>query len=120
LAVFTIVIMRTTYSRLERSTGGFRYVKTAETPFFHAGVLDLPPKAAKPPKNSRDSHVCFVVMSGKPTRSQRLCLERLMYVWPRLAAPDGENVVADKETRPSEIPSDCFPTDNRVDASPDI
>jgi centromere protein C len=48
-----------------RSSGGFRYVKTAETPFFHAGVLDVPPKASKPPKNSRESHVCFVVMSGK-------------------------------------------------------
>ncbi|KUI67435.1 Centromere protein 3 [Cytospora mali] len=43
----------------------FRFAKTLSTPFFGAGVVDLPPHSEKKPKNARKMHMSFFVFSGR-------------------------------------------------------
>jgi centromere protein C len=43
----------------------FKFAKTLSTPFFGAGVVDLPPHSEKKPKNSRKMHMAFFVFSGR-------------------------------------------------------
>ncbi|KKY39765.1 putative cupin domain-containing protein [Diaporthe ampelina] len=43
----------------------FKFAKTLSTPFFGAGVVDLPPHSEKKPKNARKMHMAFFVFSGR-------------------------------------------------------
>lgn len=43
----------------------FKFAKTLSMPFFGSGVVDLPPKSEKKPKNSRKMHMSFFVFSGR-------------------------------------------------------
>lgn len=43
----------------------FKFAKTLSTPFFGAGVVDLPPRSEKKPKNARKMHMAFFVFSGR-------------------------------------------------------
>ncbi|KAB5585485.1 cupin domain-containing protein [Coniochaeta sp. 2T2.1] len=43
----------------------FRFAKTLNTPFFGAGVVDLPPGAEKRPKNARKMYMSFFVFAGR-------------------------------------------------------
>ena len=43
----------------------FRYAKTVALPFFHSGMVDLPPGGEKRVKNSRRNHMVFWVFSGR-------------------------------------------------------
>ncbi|KAI3399156.1 hypothetical protein diail_7525 [Diaporthe ilicicola] len=45
----------------------FKFAKTLSTPFFGAGVVDLPPHSEKKPKNARKMHMAFFVFSGRVT-----------------------------------------------------
>lgn len=43
----------------------FRFAKTLTHPFFGSGMVDLPPGAAKKPKNSRKMQMVFFVHTGR-------------------------------------------------------
>lgn len=43
----------------------FKFGKTLTLPFFHSGIVDLPPGGEKRPKNSRKNHMIFWVFSGR-------------------------------------------------------
>ena len=43
----------------------FQYAKTITLPFFHSGVVDIPPGGEKRQKNSRKNHMVFWVFSGR-------------------------------------------------------
>lgn len=43
----------------------FTYAKTLTLPFFHSGMVDLPPGGVKRMKNSRKNHMVFWVFSGR-------------------------------------------------------
>lgn len=43
----------------------FQYAKTITLPFFHSGMVDLPPGGEKKTKNSRRNHMVFWVFSGR-------------------------------------------------------
>jgi centromere protein C len=43
----------------------FRFAKTLTHPFFGSGMVDLPPGAAKKPKNSRKMQMVFFVYTGR-------------------------------------------------------
>ena len=43
----------------------FRYAKVLSTPFFGAGIVELPPGAIKKTKNSAKMHMCFYVVKGR-------------------------------------------------------
>lgn len=45
----------------------FQYAKTITLPFFHSGVVDIPPGGEKRQKNSRKNHMVFWVFSGRVT-----------------------------------------------------
>ncbi|TPX09963.1 uncharacterized protein E0L32_008810 [Thyridium curvatum] len=45
--------------------GDFRFAKTLSTPYFGAGVVDMPPGSLKRPKNSRKMHMTFFVFTGR-------------------------------------------------------
>lgn len=49
----------------EIRNASFRFAKTLSTPFFGAGVVDLPPRSEKKPKNARKMHMSFFVFSGR-------------------------------------------------------
>lgn len=49
----------------EIKNASFRFAKTHSTPFFGAGVVDLPPHTEKKPKNSRKMEMSFFVFSGR-------------------------------------------------------
>jgi centromere protein C len=49
----------------EVKNSSFQYGKTVTLPFFHSGVVDLPPKGEKKMKNSRRNHMVFWVFSGR-------------------------------------------------------
>ncbi|ROV97692.1 hypothetical protein VMCG_07380 [Cytospora schulzeri] len=49
----------------EIRNASFRFAKTLSTPFFGAGVVDLPPHSEKKPKNARKMHMSFFVFSGR-------------------------------------------------------
>lgn len=57
----------------------FRYAKLLSSAFFGAGIVDLPPRGIKRPKNSRKMHMAFFVAKGRVT----------VQVGP--VGPDGEN-----------------------------
>jgi len=43
----------------------FKFGKTLTMPFFHSGIVDLPPGGEKRVKNSRKNHMIFWVFSGR-------------------------------------------------------
>jgi len=43
----------------------FKFAKTLALPFFHTGVVDLPPGGEKRMKNSRKNHMVFWVFYGR-------------------------------------------------------
>lgn len=43
----------------------FKFAKTLTLPFFHAGVVDLPPGGEKRMKNARKNHMVFWVFYGR-------------------------------------------------------
>ena len=43
----------------------FMYAKTITLPFFHSGMVDIPPGGEKKTKNSRKNHMVFWVFSGR-------------------------------------------------------
>lgn len=43
----------------------FKFAKVLSTPFFGAGVVDLPPHSEKKPKNARKMQMTFFVFSGR-------------------------------------------------------
>ena len=43
----------------------FHYAKLVALPFFHSGMLDIPPGGQKRYKNSRRNHMAFWVFSGR-------------------------------------------------------
>ncbi|KIW13621.1 hypothetical protein PV08_08812 [Exophiala spinifera] len=47
----------------------FRYAKLLSTNFFGSGLVDLPPRGIKRPKNSRKMHMSFYVIKGRVTVS---------------------------------------------------
>ena len=49
----------------EIRNASFKFAKTLSTPFFGAGVVDLPPHSEKKPKNARKMHMSFFVFSGR-------------------------------------------------------
>lgn len=49
----------------EIRNASFKFAKTLSTPFFGAGVVDLPPHSEKKPKNARKMHMAFFVFSGR-------------------------------------------------------
>lgn len=49
----------------EIRNASFKFAKTLSMPFFGSGVVDLPPKTEKKPKNSRKMHMTFFVFAGR-------------------------------------------------------
>lgn len=43
----------------------FKFAKTLALPFFHTGVVDLPPGGEKRMKNSRKNHMVFWLFYGR-------------------------------------------------------
>ena len=43
----------------------FKYAKTIALPFFHSGMVELPPGGQKRIKNSRQNHMVFWVFAGR-------------------------------------------------------
>ena len=43
----------------------FEYAKTITLPFFHSGMVDIPPQGEKRTKNSRKNHMVFWVFAGR-------------------------------------------------------
>ena len=43
----------------------FEYAKTITLPFFHSGMVDIPPRGEKRQKNSRKNHMVFWVFAGR-------------------------------------------------------
>ena len=43
----------------------FEYAKTITLPFFHSGMVDIPPAGEKRTKNSRKNHMVFWVFAGR-------------------------------------------------------
>ena len=43
----------------------FKYAKTVTLPFFHSGLVELPPGGQKRVKNSRQNHIVFWVFVGR-------------------------------------------------------
>ena len=52
-------------STREVKGASFRYAKTVTLPFFHSGMVDIPPDGEKRVKNSRKNHMVFWVFSGR-------------------------------------------------------
>ncbi|KAF2085795.1 hypothetical protein K490DRAFT_58421 [Saccharata proteae CBS 121410] len=46
-------------------SGEFRYSKILTSPFFSAGMVDLPAQGSKSLKNSKNKHMSFCLLSGK-------------------------------------------------------
>lgn len=49
----------------EIRNASFKFAKVLSTPFFGAGVVDLPPHSEKKPKNARKMQMAFFVFSGR-------------------------------------------------------
>jgi centromere protein C len=43
----------------------FKFAKTVALPYFHSGIVDLPPGGVKRIKNSRNNHMVFWVFTGR-------------------------------------------------------
>ncbi|KAI9845664.1 MAG: hypothetical protein M1837_004638 [Sclerophora amabilis] len=60
-----IAFSSTAIETREVANSTFRYAKTLTTPFFGAGLVDVPPGGIKRPKNSRKMQLVFFVFYGR-------------------------------------------------------
>lgn len=60
-----VAISANAIQTLEIRNATFKFAKVLSTPFFGAGVVDLPPNSEKKPKNARKMQMAFFVFAGR-------------------------------------------------------